>query len=414
VSTAITTGGSAAVPELPPLSAADWGRAQRTALLIAATGGAAFAVFGLLLWSIGQLLTPAPRQFLLSYLTAWTFCLGMPLGCLVALMVQHLTGGAWGLILRRTFEAGVRTLPLLAVLGLPILLGVPWLYEWMQPQDPNEHAFWEHKHLWLNYPGFAIRFVLYFAVLVTLGLVLDRWSDRQDREGPAFDERRFRLLSGPGLALYGVVATFASVDWLMSLEPRWYSTIYPVLYAAGQLLNGFAFSVAVVLLLHRRPPFAGILSPAQLRDLGNLMLAFVMFWAYISVSQLLLIWTGNLPEEIPWYLRRSRGGWQAVCWLLAVLNFAVPFLLLLMRDVKENPRALAAVAGGLLLMRFVDVLWWIEPAYDHEGQYFFWLLDVAATLFLGGLTVAWFCRQLQRRPLLPAGIPNLREALGHE
>jgi hypothetical protein len=208
------------------------------------------------------------------------------------------------------------------------------------------------------------------------------------------------MLSGPGLVLYGVTITLAAVDWSMSLEPYWYSTIYPVLYAVGQILTAFAFAVVVLTLL-ARGPLAGVVRPQHLRDLGSLMLTFVMFWAYMSFSQFLLIWVGNLPEEIPWYLRRTRGGWQWVALALALLHFAVPFVLLLLRGVKEDGPWLMAVAGWLLLVRFLDVFWWIEPAYPHDGQYLFWLLDVGAVVGVGGVWVWWFVSLLRRGPLLP-------------
>jgi hypothetical protein len=222
--------------------------------------------------------------------------------------------------------------------------------------------------------------------------------------------RRFRLLSAPGLILYGLTITFASIDWVMSLEPNWFSTIYPVLFAVGQALQGMAFAVAMLVLLATRPPLSGVIRPAHRRDLGNLLLMFVMFWAYLSFSQLLLIWAENLPEEIPWYLRRLRDGWQWVALLLILFQFGLPFLLLLSRDVKENPRGLAAVAVLVLGMRFLDVFWWVEAAFAG-GMSFYWLLDVAALVGLGGIWVWWFLGQLKQRPLLPLHDPYLPEYL---
>jgi hypothetical protein len=418
VSTALTTTASAPAPPLdtPPLSAAEWDRVARLAWLVSGAGVVAYALVAVVLFAAGQLGEPWPRQLLLSYLTAWVDWLGVPVGCLVVLMVQHLTGGAWGLILRRTLEAATRTLPAFALLSIPVLVGVPWLYSWYDPHPTTEEerAFWEHKHLWLNQTGFVARTVVYFVAWLTLAWLLNRWSRRQEAEGEAFHTRSFRLLSGPGLAVYGAAVTFAAVDWTMSLEPRWFSTIYPVLFAVGQILTGYAFALAAVMLLAQRPPLPAVLAPVFRRDLGNLLLAFVMMWAYLSVSQLLLIWAENLPEEIPWYLRRSRGGWQVMAWVLAVFHFALPFLLLLARDVKESPRALAWVALGVLTVHGLDVLWWVESAYPHEGLYFWWLLDVAASAAIGGLTVALFVRQLRRGPVLPVGVPGLEEGLRHE
>src|SRR5262249_54611005 len=212
---------------------------------------------------------------------------------------------------------------------------------------------------------------------LTISYFLNKWSAQQDQAADPDLPRRFRLLSAAGLVLYGLTITFASIDWVMSLEPHWFSTIYPVLFAVGQALEGMAFAVAVLILLAARPPLSEVIRPAHRRDLGNLLLMFVMFWAYLSFSQFLLIWAENLPEEIPWYLRRVRGGWQWVAVLLILFQFGLPFLLLLSRDVKETPRSLAAVAVLVLGMRFLDVLWWVEAAFEG-GMSFYRLLDVTA------------------------------------
>jgi hypothetical protein len=401
---------------VPPLTAPEWERIQARALVAAGAGAALFAVVGLILSLAGGV--HSPLQFFLSYLVAYNFWVSIPLGCLVILMVQHLTGGAWGLVLRRVLESGSATLLPLAVLFVPLVVGLflgpDSLYLWARPDQVAGDEELRHKALYLN-PGFFVaRAVGYFVIWFVLAYFLNGWSAEQDREASPGLPRRFRLLSGPGLVLYGLTITFASVDWVMSLEPHWYSTIYPVLFAVGQLLTGFAFAVAVLVLLAQRPPLSEVVTRAHLRDLGSLLLAFVMFWAYMAFSQYLLIWAGNLPEEIPYYLRRTRAGWEWVALGLILLHFALPFLLLVSRDVKGNPRALAAVAVGLLVMRFVDIFWWIEPAYPHEGQYFYWLLDVAAAAGLGGVWVWWFVRQLKRRPLLPLYAPGSEEGAAHE
>jgi hypothetical protein len=351
-------------------------------------------------------------QFLLSYLVAYNFWLSIALGSLVILMLQYVTGGAWGFTIRRGLEAAARTLPLLAVLYVPFIFGLNSLYEWTQPE--YRAASDTFKGHYLNVPFFLARTAAYFVAWTVVAFFLAKWSSDWDREERPGSPRRFRLLSAPGLALYGATITFASIDWVMSLEPDWYSTIYPVMFAVGQVLTAFSFIIVVVVMLAARPPLADVVSPALLRDLGNMMLAFVMFWAYISVSQFLLIWIANLPEEIPWYLRRTRGGWQWLAVLLIIAHFTVPFVLLLSRDVKENRRRLLFAAGLILVMRFLDLLWWIEPSYPHDGQYFFWLLDVAAAVCLGGVWLWWFVRMLQQRPLLPVHGPFLAEATPHE
>jgi hypothetical protein len=395
-----------------PLTRPEWAQARRTALVVALAGAAVFVGAGAVL-HLARGIT-SPRQFFLSYLVAYTFWLGTGLGCLALLMVQHLTGGRWGLVIRRVLESGSRTIVLLALLFVPVVLGAYLgdLYLWVHP-DPHDEDLLHKTQWYLTIPGFVIRAVVYFVVWLLLAFVLSRWSREQD-DNAAFPPRRFRLLSGPGLVLYGLTITFASIDWVMSLNPNWYSTIYPPLFATSQVLNGLAFAILVFLLLAAHRPLSETLDPQLLRDLGNLLLAFIMIWAYLSFSQFLLVWVGNLPEETPWYLQRGRYGWQWVALALFLLNFAVPFLLLLQREVKERPRRLAAIAVLVLVMRLVDVFWWVEPAYAHEGQYAFFLLDLAAWAAVGGVWVWWFLGQLESRPLLPRHDPILPAVLRHE
>lgn len=395
-----------------PLTLPEWQHARRTALLVGAAGGVAFAVVGAVLYATGGV--TGPRQFFQSYLVGYLFWLGAALGCLVLVMLQHVTGGAWGVVLRRVVESGSRTLWLLALLFVPVLVGawVGHLYLWADPNVVAQDRDLQAKQAYLNVPFFFFRAALFFAVWVAFAYVLNRWSRRQD-ESAAFPPRAFRLLSGPGLVVYGFTITFASVDWVMSLNPHWVSTIFPPLFATGQVLTGLAFAITVLLLLAAYQPMAGVLYPQLLRDLGNLLLAFVMLWAYMGFSQFLLVWVGNLPEETPWYLQRTRHGWEWLAVVLIVFHFAVPFLLLLQRGVKERPRYLAAVAALVLALHFVDTFWWIEPAYNHAGQYFFWLLDVSAVAAVGGLWVWRFLGELKGRPLLPVNDPGLPRVLEH-
>jgi len=378
-----------------------WERIRHWALL---TG-----LIGLVLCLLAALASPS--HALRAYLVAFTFWLGIALGCLVLLMLQHLTGGIWGLVLRRIFESGARTLGLFMLLFVPLLLGLlgtpPLLYEWVGSKDPDLLE----KSWYLNVPFFLGRAAGYFIIWIVIAFLLYAWSVAQDRG--SFNDRRFRQLSGPGLALYGGTITFASVDWVMSLEPRWYSTIYPVIFAVGQILEAMAFSIIVLVYISAQPPFEKLLGPTQRRDLGNLLLAFVMMWAYLSFSQFLLIWSENLPEEIPWYLKRTRGGWLWLALLLVVFQFSLPFLLLLSREIKQDPRWLAAVALLVLVMRYLDVFWWIEPAFS-DGVYFYVLVDIAALVGLGGIWIWHFLNQLGKLPLLPLHEPALVEGLANE
>jgi hypothetical protein len=222
-------------------------------------------------------------------------------------------------------------------------------------------------------------------------------------------------LSGPGLVVYALAVSFAAIDWLMSLEPRWYSTIFGALLMVGQGLNGFAFVILIAALFTDSHPLASVLSPAHFRALGGLLLAFVMLWAYMAFSQWLLIWSGNLPEENFWYVHRLSGGWKWIGLLIIVFHFALPFLLLLSRDLKENARALAAVAVVLMVMRLIDLYWEIIPTFHPTGFYLHWM-DVAAPIGLGGIWLTMFIWKLGEHPLLPQHDPEFQEALvyGHE
>ena len=362
-----------------------------------------------------------PGQFYLAYLVAFLFFLALGVGSAAFLMLHHLVGGMWGHVIRRVLEAATRTLPWMALLFLPILLGMHDLYSWSRPGAVPADAALAAKAIYLNVPFFVGRAFLYFAVWIGLTVVLVRWSDAQDAAPPSTVEgepplgRRFRFLSAPGLALYGLTMTFAAVDWVMSLDPHWYSTVYGVLFIVGQGLSTIAFATLAATLLRRRPPLDAAVEPAHLNDLGNLMLTFVMLWAYIAYSQLLIIWSGNLEEEIPWYALRLSGGRQGIALALILLHFGLPFLLLLHRPIKRNPRAMAAIAALILAMRIVDLHWIVAPAAPDRGAIFYGF-EAAALLGIGGVWVAAFAAALRRRPLLPRhrpdGLPVAAEARG--
>ena len=263
------------------------------------------------------------------------------------------------------------------------------------------------KSGYLNVTFFLVRAGLYFAVWLLVARLLNRWSLEQDdiRE-PAYS-RRLENLSRGGLLLYGLTMTFASVDWVMSLEPHWFSTIYGILFVGGQVLSAFAFVIPVLLLLSDRPPLSEIISADLFHDLGKLLLAFIMLWAYFSFSQLLIIWSGNLPEEIPWYLNRLHGGWQWIGVGQIVLHFALPFLVLLSRDLKRNGRLLALLAVAVVGMRFVDLYWLVTPSFE-PGHLSVHVLDLLTLVGVGGVWLATFLWQLQGRPLMPLKDPALQ------
>jgi hypothetical protein len=325
-------------------------------------------------------------------------------------MLYHLTGGAWGFLIRRVLEAGMRTLPLLAVLFIPVALGVRYLYVWARPEAVAADANLQHKQIYLNVPFFVARAVLFFAAWITVAYFLSSWSREQDRSGNPQLPRKFRLLSAPGLVVYGVGITFGAIDWVMSLQPAFRSTVFGPHFATGQLLSGMAFAILVLAWLVARPPVAGVISPDTLNDLGNLLFTFLVLWVYLTFVQFMLIWIANLPEEVLWYLPRVRGGWEWVAWVLFIFHFVLPFFLLLMRDVKRNVLSLARVAGLLLFMQLVFLYYQVLPAIPGTSLGEHWM-DVPMPLGLGGVWLAFFLWQLQRSPVLPEHDLNRAEAV---
>jgi len=356
------------------------------------------------------------EQFYQSYLLAWLFWVGVAAGCLALLMIQHLTGGSWGFLIRRILEAGTRTFPVLAVLTVPLWFAIPKLYKWASPETMHGDVILAHKAPWLNTPFFVGRTAFYFGVWMLLAYLLNKWSAEQDRTGDPALAGKMESLSGPGLVIFGFAATFNAIDWAMSLEPHWFSTIYGLHFALGQTLSGLALAIVMVKLLSDHEPVSHVVRPAQFHDLGNLLLAFVMLWAYLTVSQFLIIWAGNLPEELPWYLHRTAAGWQVIALALVVFHWALPFFLLLFRDVKRRAGRVAGVAVAMIFMRMLDTFWLIKPAFATEGFSISWL-DVTWMAGLGGMWVGYFCFELKRRPLLPVHDPigaQLAAARGHE
>lgn len=371
-------------------------RVQSAALVVAGIGVIA-CVVGLF---------AARDQFFHAYLIAYLFFIGLALGSMAILMIQYVTGGAWGAVIRRLLESATRTLPLMALLFLPIAFGLTHLYEWAIPEHVAHDPLLQHKSLYLNVPFFLGRAVFYFAAWLTTAYFLNRWSLEQDAGADPKLTRRLEMLSRGGLLLYALTMTFAAMDWGMSLEPHWFSTIYGVMFMGQQGLSTFAFMIPMAALLAARPPFSRIIGPDQFHDLGKLMLAFVMLWAYFAFSQFLIIWSANLPEEIPWYLARTRNGWQWVALVLVIIHFALPFIVLLSRDVKRHARAVSVVAVVLIAARFVDLFWLLRPAVAPEGFAIHWL-DPAAIAAVGGMWMWLFVSELKTRPMLPLNDPAI-------
>jgi hypothetical protein len=373
-------------------------RVQRAGLVV---GLAALGVCGLAA-------VVSPQQFFRSYLVAYLFWFGLALGSMAILMIHHVAGGAWGAVIRRLLEGATRTLPLMALLFLPLVLGMHSLYEWARPDALVHDPLLQHKRAYLNVPFFLVRAAFYFAVWLALTTFLNRWSLQQDEGDDPGATRRLELLSRGGLLAVALTMTFASVDWVMSLEPHWFSTIYGILIMGGQILNAMAFVIALAVLLVDRGPLGGVIGTEQFHDLGKLLLAFVMLWAYFAFSQLLLIWSANLPEEIPWYLSRMRGGWQVVGVAIILFHFVLPFLILLSREVKRRANALAVVALGVMAMRFVDLFWLVTPAFSPSRITVHWM-DAATLVGVGGIWLSVFVWQLQGRRLVAIHDPSLPE-----
>lgn len=353
--------------------------------------------------SVVAALTGNAEPFFRAYLVSYALWLGLSLGSMGLVFIQFLTGGNWGFATRRIFEAAGATTPLMAALFVPLLFAIPTLYAWARPVEVAADPVLQHKSLYLNVPFFIARAVFYVVVWVVLAILLRRLSLGRDL-------RKLQKLSIVGAASLGVTVSFAAIDWLMSLDADWYSTMYPPLVAMGFLLFSFAFGIVAIVYLTPRTPLADVVTPQLLNDLGSLLLAFLMLWAYMQYFEYLLIWAGNLTDEIPWYLRRVEGGWQDVAVVLAVFGFGVPFWFLLFRPLKRNPITLACIATWVMVMHLVDVYWLVEPPFTPAGPNVNWL-EVVTLIGIGGVWMATFGWQLGRRPLLAASDPRLSRAL---
>ena len=356
-------------------------------------------------------------HFWQSYLFAYIFWAGLTLGCLGVFFLHNVVGGNWGVAIRRLVESGLKTLPLILVFAIPVFFALGTLYKWTDPTYRAEHFAVGHKAAYLNPTWFIIRTLLYFAIWSFSGFRILSMANEHDRTGDPALFRRIKARSAPALLVFVLTTTLAFIDWIMSLEPEWYSTIYAWMFTVGQVLLTFSFLVAVLVLLSKREPFASFLTRQHYHDIGNLMLAFTMLWAYMSFAQFLIIWAENLPDEIPWYVRRFSGGWGYIAWTIAIFHFFVPFFLLLLRFVKKNPTRLRTLALWIIIMRMLDVFWIVTPAFRQRGLEVYWT-DLVALIGLGGIWLAFFIWNLKSRPLLASNDPRdtyslLAKAHGH-
>jgi hypothetical protein len=355
-----------------------------------------------------------PEQFFRAYLLGFMCWLGVALGSMAILMIRHLTGGGWGMVIRRILGAAMRTVPLLALLFIPVIFGIHRLYIWAQPLDQvvDKHL---REHLenitktYLTTNGFILRAVFYFAIWNLLSFLLSKWSKQTDRAGAPDNTGRFKAVAGPGLILYGFTISFAAIDWVMSLDPSWISTIFGLVILIGEVLSAMCFAVVVERILFDYKPMSEMLKPDFVHDHGKWILTFVMVWAYFNYSQWLIIWAGNLPAEITYYLRRLNGGWGYVGLFIVISHFAVPFALLLSRPFKRNIRKLVWLAVWLMFMRYLDLFWIIEPNFSRT--FILTPEDVVVPVAIGGFWLAYFFHNLGALPLLPAYDPSAGEVL---
>ena len=347
------------------------------------------------------------RQFFQSYLFAYMFWLELTLGGLAVAMLHYLVGGEWGVMIRRVAETAAKNVGLMALLFIPVAIGVQYLYPWAQPAVVAADEILQQRQPYMNVPFFIVRAAVYFGVWLVLTR-LTRWAYRPEYTTSLEMRSRLQRQSALGMIALGLSMSFAAVDWLMSLDAHWFSTIYPMLIVVGQILAGLAFAIALTPFLARRTPLGKIINSGHYRDLGALLLSFVLVWAYIGFSQYLIIWWANLPHDVSWYLVRSGGGWEYVGLAIYGIQFVLPFLVLLSVWAKSNPRVLILLSATILFMRLVDYYWHVAPAFSPGAITIHWM-DLLAPVALGGIWTAVFAWNLRRTPLILPVIPHPEE-----
>lgn len=364
---------------------------------------------------------PDQREIALrAWLLGFMFSCSLGVGGLGILILQYLTGGAWGVVIRRVVEACSRTIfPVLPILFIPIALGVTNLYEWSHlPNDPVI----QHRGWYLTWGGFVGRAVVYFALWAVMQYLLNGWSAKQDKSADYEESAKWlgtaTAFCGPTMVIFVLVVSFATIDWTMTLDPHWFSTMWGFLYVAGWSLSCFSFAVVILAYLSDKAPMNRVLGKRHFHDIGKLMLALVMVWAYFNFSQFLIIWSGNIPEETVWYLARMEHGWGWIGLILILFHFAFPYLVLLSRDIKRNAKYLAMMAAFILFLRIIDVFYHIAPSPSTTGAeslHFnaFWILYLLGPLAVGGIWLSFFFRELASRPLVPIKDPFLENAIEH-
>ncbi len=355
-----------------------------------------------------------PQQLLQSYLQAFLLWSGVSIGCLSMLMIQHQSGGHWGILLRRLLEAGARNLYFLPIFFIPIALGMGYLYPWAGAAQSGGldvrglGEIVEKKGAYLNVPFFLLRAAFYFVFWALMARTLSAYSWKYDETGDREYAEKMRRMSGWGLLVQALVISFAAIDWGMSLDPHWFSTIWGILSMVGQALSAWCLCIMVVSRLYTHAPLNRVATSTLFHDLGKFLFAFVMLWGYVNLSQFLIIWSGNLPEENIWYLERSKDGWRQLTYVLVGMHFFLPFFTLLSAGLKKNAGRLAVVAGLLFVLRYVDLFWNIAPIFKHD-HFSVHPFDLLMPVALGGVWLHLFARQLERAPLLVRNDPQVHE-----
>ncbi|MGN6182632.1 MAG: hypothetical protein ACTHQM_03145 [Thermoanaerobaculia bacterium] len=349
-------------------------------------------------------------EFFKAWLPAYIFWFLIAAGALGVLCLQYTTGGEWGVLIRRPLGAAARTLPLFLLFGIPVVLGLSQIYEWANHDIVAHDELLQKKQLWLNPTAWVIRAIVYFVIWALWAWRLRQLSVAFAKDRSPYTELSRRKWAASGLLMIVFTLTFTSVDWVMSLEPKWYSSMFGIAFTVGAGLSAFAFVTFFLTTISNTQAMTDILKPNHFRDLGNLMLAFTMLWAYTNFSQFLLIWYGNIKEETPYYLKRMHGGWGVMATILVVFHFFLPFFMLLMRAIKDRPKTIGIVTLIILVMRFMDVYWLIGPAFWPEHFYISWI-TLFAFLGIGGLWLWAFIGQLKGQTIIPIHETWVEEAI---
>jgi hypothetical protein len=352
----------------------------------------------------------SPKEFYQSYLFAYLYWVGFSVGGLGILLLNNVVGGRWGVTTRSFLLAAARTLPAMLLLFIPFFFGMRHIWPWADPSKVSTDAFLWHKRHYMNIPFFWIRVAFYFAIFLFFTFRMRSMADQQDATGDPVWASRMRRFSAPGLLVFVFVATFAYIDWVLSTDNQFYSTVYGAMLLIGNILQTFALVITVLILASKNGRFGGRVNSNLLHDLGNLMFAFTIFWTYLSVSQLIIIWPADLPQEIAWYLDRVRGSWKVIAATVSLIMFAIPFLALLSQARKQTPHRLIRVAVWLMIAKAIDLFWIIEPTYRKTGLTLYWT-DFAAFVGVGGVWLYLYLGYLQSRPLLPLHDPRIMPAI---